>query len=534
MKSVEFLLQTLEKNGVEVIFGNPGTTEIPLVRACERQRKIRYVVALSEVAAVPMADGYARARRTLGVVNLHVAPGLGNGMGALYTAGIAGTPLLVLIGGQDRRFLHTHPILWGPLEKMAGSVCKAVFGLNTRHDTAANIRRALRMALTPPFAPVALVCPPDLLEQEIDDEPAAVRAPTLPGLDAETAEEYARFLTWAKRPVIVAAEDVHWSNAAADVEAIAAAFTAPVYAAPYTGVLPISAGSPWYAGYLPPSLKQIAERLERHDAMLFVGGRGLRTTLFSDASLPQRKAWIGHDASVQAVDGEFELACVADIARALRAIGSRVRAKRSRPERRVAAAAPRAAACQGARAAPDTRDRGAARALRRCDLVRRVGALDLRRAPVDGACRGRIHHQRQRRHRLGIGGGGRRRDRQAQPPDRRRDRRRLDALRLRSAVDRGPPRHEDAARRAREPALCDAQRSSRPSRRRRAQEAFTIEPPVLDFSGLAKLYGWKYASAANENELKKFLSAKGLLAANTLLELKLDPALKPVTASRHF
>lgn len=52
------------------------------------------------------------------MVNLHVAPGLGNGMGNLYTAGIAGTPLLVLVGGQDRRFLHTNPILWGPLEKM--------------------------------------------------------------------------------------------------------------------------------------------------------------------------------------------------------------------------------------------------------------------------------------------------------------------------------------------------------------------------------------------------------------------------------
>ena len=111
MKIAELLLQTLEANGVSHIFGNPGTTEIPLVRMCERRRKLRYIVALSEVAAVPMADGYARAKRGVGVVNLHVAPGLGNGMGGLYTAGIAQTPLLVLIGGQDRRFLHTQPIL---------------------------------------------------------------------------------------------------------------------------------------------------------------------------------------------------------------------------------------------------------------------------------------------------------------------------------------------------------------------------------------------------------------------------------------
>src|SRR5258706_11829162 len=153
MKIAELLLQTLEANGVRHIFGNPGTTEIPLVRMCERRRKLQYIVALSEVAAVPMADGYARAKRGVGVVNLHVAPGLGNGMGGLYTAGIAQTPLLVLIGGQDRRFLHTQPILWGPLEKMAGSGCKAGFGRNTKTDAGGQPPHALRSPVTPPFAP---------------------------------------------------------------------------------------------------------------------------------------------------------------------------------------------------------------------------------------------------------------------------------------------------------------------------------------------------------------------------------------------
>ena len=71
MKISEYLLQTLEQNGVSHIFGNPGTTELPLVKACEPRKKLKYVVALSEVSAVPMADGYARATRSLGVVNLH-------------------------------------------------------------------------------------------------------------------------------------------------------------------------------------------------------------------------------------------------------------------------------------------------------------------------------------------------------------------------------------------------------------------------------------------------------------------------------
>ena len=69
----------------------------------------------------------------------------------------------------------------------------------------------------------------------------------------------------------------------------------------------------------------------------------------------------------------------------------------------------------------------------------------------------------------------------------------------------------------------------------KALDLFTIEPPVIDFSGLAKLYGWRFAKAASESELDAFISAlRGEVTANTLLELKLDPAVKPVTASRHF
>src|SRR5262245_58027768 len=105
MTVVEYLLDTLEQHDARLIFGNPGTTELPLVRACEQRRTIEYVVALSEVSATPMADGYARASRSLSVLNLHVAPGLGNGMGGLYTARVARSPLLVLIGGQHRRLL---------------------------------------------------------------------------------------------------------------------------------------------------------------------------------------------------------------------------------------------------------------------------------------------------------------------------------------------------------------------------------------------------------------------------------------------
>jgi benzoylformate decarboxylase len=534
VKIAEFLLRTLEATGVRHIFGNPGTTEIPLVRACEKRRKLKYVVALSEVAAVPMADGYARATRTLGVVNLHVAPGLGNGMGNLYTAGFAGTPLLALIGGQDRRFLHTHPILWGPLDKMAGAVCKAVFALNTRHDAAANVRRALRAALTPPYSPVALICPPDLLEQDIDVAPATVNAPRLAALDAAETKRLAAFLAAAKRPALIAAEDVHWSDAAAALEALARLIRAPVYVAPYTGVLPVASTAACYAGYLPPSMQQIAERLAPHDALFFVGGRGLRTTLYSEGGLPQRKAWLGHDLSVSPPDGEFDFACMADPRAALRALArelqKRNQASRGKPAPRPAAKLPpRQDALHPTRAIHALLEQfGTALWLDEAGLstsdVRQWMKLPAGDYLINGSG--------------GIGWG------------------------LAAAVGAAigcPGRQivavigDGSALYASEALWTAAHHATKIllvilSNRRYATlneaadrlagaalDSFTIEPPVIDFSGLATLYDWTYAQASNAPELDRFLaSARRGITRNTLLELKLDPGLKPVTASRHF
>jgi benzoylformate decarboxylase len=532
MKVAEYLLETLAKNGVEVIFGNPGTTEIPLVAACEQHPKLRYVVALSEVSAVPMADGYARACAKLGVVNLHVAPGLGNGMGTLYTAGIAGTPLLVLIGGQDRRFLHTQPILWGPLEQMARSVCKEVYGLNTRYDAAANVRRALRAALTPPYKPVALICPPDLLEQEIEGETSAVRAPSLPPLDAARATEFARFLSGAKRPALVAAEDVHWSDASQALENLAERLHAPVYAAPYTGVLPISAASPWYAGYLPPSLTQISERLEDHDALLFVGGRGFRTTLYSEASLPQRLAWIGSDAAVQASDGEFDLASLADIRGSLAAIAEclsprpgAARAASLRPPLEMPAATGRAlhptravaALLEGYSDAIWYDESGLSTSDVRQWMKLAAGEYIINGSGGIGwglpaAVGGAIAHP-ERSIVAAIGDGSTLYASEALWSAGRQG---TKNMLLVVFANRRYATLNEAASRLKGSAL----------------QSFTIEPPVLDFSGLATLYGWRYERVATESELTRFLSQRP--ASNTLLELVLDPELKPVTASRHF
>lgn len=533
MKISEYLLRTLEKHGVTRIFGNPGTTEIPLVRACERRTKLRYVVALSEVAAVPMADGYARATRSPGVVNLHVAPGLGNGMGNLYTAGIAATPLLVLIGGQDRRFLHTHPILWGPVGKMAGTVCKAVHTLATRRTAAATIARALRALRTPPYAPVALVCPPDLLEEDIAARPARADGAPLPAVSDRVAARYTAFLLAANNPALIAAEDVHWDNASAALEKLASTLGAPVYVAPYTGVLPVSSRAPCYAGYLPPSFRQIADRLAPHDALLFIGGRGFRTTLYSTGRFPQRKAWLGHNATAQPPAGKFELAQVVELNKSINKINKLLRnagcarvAESLRPG--VALPAPRAklhptrAICalierfrdaiwfdESGLSTSDVRQWMTLKAGEY--IINGSGGIGWGLAASVGAAIGR----RERQVVAVIGDGSALYASEA----------------LWTAAHHGAKLLLVVLSNRRYATLNEAasRLAGAPLR------SFTIEPPVIDFSGLATLYGFRYARASTERQFRAWLARAGnRMSANTLLELELDPALKPVTASRHF
>ena len=95
-------LRLLVEEGVTHLFGNPGTTELPLMDGLAREPGIRYVLALQEAPAIAMTDGYAQASGGLGAVNVHVSPGLGNAMGMLYDAYKAGSPMLVTAGNRPR------------------------------------------------------------------------------------------------------------------------------------------------------------------------------------------------------------------------------------------------------------------------------------------------------------------------------------------------------------------------------------------------------------------------------------------------
>src|SRR3546814_12264960 len=93
MSGKRAFLELLKQEGVQILFGNPGTTELPLMDALAVDNDLRYVLGLQEAAVMAMADGYAQASGRLAVVNLHVTPGLGNAMGMLYDAPTAAAPI---------------------------------------------------------------------------------------------------------------------------------------------------------------------------------------------------------------------------------------------------------------------------------------------------------------------------------------------------------------------------------------------------------------------------------------------------------
>src|SRR3954465_13265274 len=108
-------LALLKQEGIEILFGNPGTTELPLQDALAVEPGMRYVLALQEASVLAMADGYAQASGKLAFANLHIMPGVGNAMGMLYDAKTSNPPLLVTAGQHDQSFTFSEPILHGDL-----------------------------------------------------------------------------------------------------------------------------------------------------------------------------------------------------------------------------------------------------------------------------------------------------------------------------------------------------------------------------------------------------------------------------------
>ncbi|HRD76531.1 MAG TPA: thiamine pyrophosphate-binding protein [Hyphomicrobiaceae bacterium] len=273
MQGKRAFLELLRQEGVDKIFGNPGTTELPLMDALAVETGIDYVLGLNESAVMAMADGYAQASGKVAVCNVHVAPGLGNAMGMLYDAKKAGSPVLVTAGQHDQAFTFQEPILWDDLATMARPLVKWSVEVTRLVDLPRAVHRAIKTALAPPMGPVFLSLPVDVLQDtaEIDlGRPTRV-ARNLRG-DPEAVAAAAKLLARAKSPVLIAGDAVAQSDAHAEMVALAELLGAPVYAEGIPSRATFPSTHPLFQSNMQRLSPQIRAALEPHDVLFSVGG----------------------------------------------------------------------------------------------------------------------------------------------------------------------------------------------------------------------------------------------------------------------
>ncbi|MBR7962064.1 benzoylformate decarboxylase [Burkholderia vietnamiensis] len=265
----EAVIDLFRQFGIDRVFGNPGSTELPMFR--DFPADFQYVLGLQEAIVVGMADGYAQATGNAAVVNLHSAAGVGNAMGNLFTAFKNRTPLIVTAGQQARAILPFDPFLGSTqAAELPKPYVKWSIEPARAQDVPAAIARAYRIAMQEPRGPVFVSIPVDDWDQPAEllprrDVSSVVRP------DPDALARLGDALDAARRPALVVGAAVDRAGAWDDVVRLAERHRASVYAAPMSGRCSFPEDHPLFAGFLPAIREKIVARLDGHDLVLAFG-----------------------------------------------------------------------------------------------------------------------------------------------------------------------------------------------------------------------------------------------------------------------
>jgi benzoylformate decarboxylase len=290
----DLFVDTLSQYDVSRVFGNPGTTELPVLNALA-DSDLEYTLGLHEDIAVGMASGYASTRRyhshhnpdinPVGVVNLHITPGMAHGLGNLYAAKWAGTPLVVTAGTHELDFRHEEPLLAGDLEEMVDQFTKFSAEVTDVNALPLLLRRAFRTALTPPTGPVFLALPMDVMMSETSDSPERLGSiPNAGQGDPTQLETAADKLVEANDPTLVIGDHVARSGSVDSGVELAEAVGARVHGEILACEVNFPGDHEQWISYIPPS-ESLASMLMNTDLLVFVGCSTNTTLLRHESDL---------------------------------------------------------------------------------------------------------------------------------------------------------------------------------------------------------------------------------------------------------
>src|SRR5689334_18277220 len=330
----------LRRRGMTTMFGNPGSTELPMLAVFPDD--FTYVLGLQETVAVGMADGYAQASGKPTIVNLHTAPGVGNGMGAIFNAQANKSPLLVTAGQQARSLMTLQANLTNrDAARMPHPLVKWSYEPPRAEDVPHALARATHLASLPPKGPAFVSIPMDDWAANVDE--GAVAHQTRRDVtgravaDPEVVRDLAARLDAAKSPMLVAGPDIDASGAWDTAIALAERQRLPVWAipAPGGGRIGFPESHPNFRGLLAPAIGPVGQMLEPYDLVLVVGSSVFPYYPYiAGAPLPEGTALVAitndPDEAARAPAGD---AIVADVRLTLEALLAEVgESERSAPE----------------------------------------------------------------------------------------------------------------------------------------------------------------------------------------------------------
>ncbi len=259
----------LREFGLTTVFGNPGSTELPMFR--DFPEDFRYVLGLQESVVVAMADGFAQARGDAALINLHSAIGVGHALGSIFTAYKNQTPLLITAGQQARSILPFEPFLYSeqaaqlpkPYVKWSSEPARAA-------DVPAAIARAYYVAMQPPRGPAFVSIPVDDWDRPCSPLAAREVSRSIAG-DPALLANAAAALRAARQPVIVVGASVARDDAWDETIALAEQQQAAVWVSPMSARNSFPERHPLFAGFLPADRAAIVSRLQGADLILVLG-----------------------------------------------------------------------------------------------------------------------------------------------------------------------------------------------------------------------------------------------------------------------
>jgi benzoylformate decarboxylase len=345
------IIEQFLADGIDHMFGNPGTVEQGFLDALSDYPEMKYILTLQESIAVMAADAYARANKRAALVQIHSTPGLGNAIGALYQAKRGHAPLVVIGGDSGVRYLSMDAQMAGDLVAFAEPVTKWSTCVYDPASLLRVLRRAIKIASTPPMGPVYVCLPMDILDQPVVEQ---VRPTFIPSTrvapDAESLDQAADRLLAAQRPTIIMGDGVAYSRAQGELTRVAELLGAKVWEA-NNGELNMDNSHPLFQGATGHMFGfQSRPIIEQGDAMLVVGTYLLPEVFPElDDIIPDGTSVIHFDLDGYEIakNHRVDIGVVADPKTSLALLAERIEAKMGDAHR--AAAGQRLQACREAK-----------------------------------------------------------------------------------------------------------------------------------------------------------------------------------------